>query len=111
MLLHNFHIVNIQYNFEYHHRCCLLRLGTMKLVFYLPILTIIITCGTTNGVEQTCETRCISDCEASCPDAKVCSDNEVDCGEGPPHPSGFCEADRNCVAKNCECKYNFSNIL
>merc|ERR1712051_678393 len=84
-------------------RCCLLRLGTMKLVFYLPILTIIITCGTTNGVEQTCETRCISDYEASCPDAKVCSDNEVDCGEGPPHPSGFCEADRACVAKNCEC--------
>ena len=67
-------------------------------------LTIIITCGTTNGVEQTCETRCISDCEASCPDAKVCSDNEVDCGEGPPHPSGFCDADRVCVAKNCECK-------
>ena len=58
----------------------------------------------------TCETRCISDCEASCPDAKVCSDNEVDCGEGPPHPSGFCEADRACVAKNCECKYTFIDI-
>ena len=81
----------------------------MHLVFYLPILTIIITCGTTNGVEQTCETRCISDCEASCPDAKVCSDNEVDCGEGPPHPSGFCDADRVCVAKNCECRFKFLN--
>ena len=81
----------------------------MHLVIYLPILTIIITCGTTNGVEQTCETRCISDCEASCPDAKVCSENEVDCGEGPPHPSGFCDADRVCVAKNCECRLKFPN--
>ena len=67
-------------------------------------LVLAMACVSTFAEEQTCHTRCVSDCNAQCPDAKVCSGTEIDCGEGPPHPSGFCDADRICVAENCLCK-------
>ena len=77
----------------------------MRTSWYSIFLALAIACGSSFAEEQTCHTRCVSDCNASCPDAKVCNpDTETDCGEGPPQPSGFCEADRVCVAKNFLCK-------
>ena len=86
----------------------------MRNVIYSIVLTLIIACGTTIAEEQTCHTRCVSDCEASCADPIVCTEEELDCGEGPKcggrNCGGFCEHDRLCVAKNCECKYIFLGV-
>ena len=76
----------------------------MRISWYSLFLAFAITYGSSFAAEQTCHTRCVSDCNASCPDPKVCSATETDCGEGPPHPSGFCKADRVCAAENCLCK-------
>ena len=87
------------------YRCIPLGFIIMRTTPQSLFLALAISCGLTLAQEQSCHTRCVSDCNASCPDPKVCSENEVDCGEGPPHPSGFCEADRVCVAKDCLCKH------
>lgn len=85
----------------------------MRSLIYSIVLTLIIACGTTIAEEPTCHTRCVSDCEASCRDAIVCTEEELDCGEGPKcggqNCGGFCEHDRLCVAKNCECPAKDSN--
>ena len=83
----------------------------MQSVIYSFVLILLITCGTNIAEEQTCQDRCVNDCKATCPDKKVCTENEIDCGEGPPNPLGHCEADRVCVAKHCECKYTFYYTL
>ena len=56
----------------------------------------------TRGEEPTCQNRCLTSCRETCPEKKICTENEIDCGEGPAH--AFCEPDRVCVATNCECK-------
>ena len=86
------------------YRCIPLSCIIMRTTSQSLFLALAICCGLTLA-QETCRTRCESDCNAKCEDPKVCSENEVDCGDGPPHPSGFCPADKVCVAKDCLCKH------
>ena len=49
--------------------------------------------------EETCSNECI------CPERKVCTDTETDCGPSSATPKGHCDPDRVCVASNCQCRF------
>ena len=55
---------------------------------------------------ESCVEKCTDECQATCPEQKVCIADEIDCGPGTPPENPFCEIDRICVAKNCNCKKN-----
>ena len=59
---------------------------------------------------ETCVEKCTEECEAICPEKKICSKDEIDCGPGSPPENPFCEVDRVCVAKNCNCKWAQLNL-
>ena len=63
--------------------------------------------GEVSATQEQCETECIDECHRECPIKKVCTEDQIDCGAGPPHPSplSFCEPDRICVANNCQCRF------
>ena len=63
--------------------------------------------GEVTIAQEQCEKNCIEECHEECPDKKVCTEEQNDCGAGPPHPSplSFCESDRICVANNCLCRF------
>ena len=54
---------------------------------------------------ESCVEKCTEECQAVCPDKIVCTADEIDCGPGKPSENPFCEVNRICVAKNCNCKY------
>ena len=53
--------------------------------------------------EKTCEDKCKDICPA-CLDVKSCTENQIDCGPGPPSENPFCDPERICVPINCNCK-------
>ena len=70
-------------------------------------LLIILVAGRMNTVQgnESCVEKCTDECKATCPEQIVCSEDEIDCGDGEPPENPFCETDRMCVASNCNCKY------
>ena len=55
---------------------------------------------------ETCEEECTTSCEINCPEARTCSEIEIDCGPMVvvPTPPDYCEESRVCVPNNCQCK-------
>ena len=54
---------------------------------------------------DSCVEKCTEECEAKCPEVKSCNEEEIDCGPSARPENPFCDADRICVASNCNCKF------
>ena len=78
----------------------------MKYTVCTFLLVICMANAVIGKTQEQCETECIEECHEECPEKKVCTEDQLDCGEGPPHPSplSFCEPDRICVANTCQCR-------
>ena len=79
---------------------------------FIPCV-ILITAIIVNGEwhNDSCVEKCTEECEAKCPKVKSCNEEEIDCGPGARPENPFCDADRICVASNCNCKchtYDFT---
>ena len=58
-----------------------------------------------SDLNQQCKTDCDRVCLADCPIAKLCKEDEIDCGVWhlPPGVWPGCTKDQICVPKGCEC--------
>ena len=80
-----------------------------NLISHVILITAIIVNGEWHN--DSCVEMCTEECEAKCPEVKSCNEEEIDCGPGARPENPFCDADRICVASNCNCKcytYDFN---
>ena len=75
----------------------------MKSNFFLLVFVIVFLVQGYLG-QETCDEKCSEEC--TCPERKVCTDTEIDCGPSSETPVGHCDPDRICVASNCQCTFN-----
>ena len=73
-----------------------------SIIFLLAFVAIVFVQGSFG--QETCDEKCSEEC--TCPERKVCTETEKDCGPSSKAPEGHCDPDRVCVASNCNCKHN-----
>ena len=65
-------------------------------------LSLILSAGIITA-EETCDESCATKCEEECPEKRICTNDEIDCGQGLPIPPEFCDPVRICVSNKCQC--------
>ena len=92
------------------------------MLFRISLLVFVVFVGTLTA--QECEETCATKCDEECPESRICTNDEIDCGPGLPTPPDFCDPVRVCVSNKCQCMkleifftkftnviYNFSFLL
>ena len=74
----------------------------MRFTICISILGLFMVTRIIRG-EETCQTKCVAGCGEQCPEKKVCTKDEIDCGPKAKSPTDFCESDRVCLTSNCQC--------
>ena len=69
--------------------------------FYIVFLVLVAYIGTVPA--QVCEETCTTKCVETCPEKRICTKDEIDCGQGLPIPPEYCDPVRVCVSNKCQC--------
>lgn len=79
------------------------------MLFRISLLVFVVFVGTLTA--QECEETCATKCLEECPESRICTADEIDCGQGLPIPPDFCDPVRICVSNKCQCKIHISFIF
>ena len=71
------------------------------MLFRISLLVFVVFVGTLSA--QECEETCATKCVEECPESRICTNDEIDCGPGLPTPPDFCDPVRVCVSNKCQC--------
>jgi len=71
------------------------------MLFRISLLVFVVFVGTLTA--QECEETCATKCLEECPESRICTADEIDCGQGLPIPPDFCDPVRICVSNKCQC--------